>query len=130
MGRTAAGVIAIRLKQNDHVASLNIIAPEQIKNGRLLVVMDKGYGKQTKIGDYKVQKRGGQGIKTAKITTKTGVIISAHFVDQEEELFVLSAKGQIIHTQLNTVRTASRATQGVKIMNLNTGDKIIGTICL
>lgn len=130
MGRTAAGVIGIHLKSKDIVNALNIIAPEQIKTGRVLAVMERGYGKQTKVNEYKVQKRGGQGIKTAKLTVKTGAMISAHFVDQETDLFVLSAKGQIIRTDLNTVRTARRATQGVKIMNLATGDKIIGTICL
>lgn len=130
MGRTASGVIGIHLKPKDTVNALNIIAPEQAKTGRVLAVMERGYGKQTPINQYKVQKRGGQGIKTAKLTSKTGVMVSAHFVDQETDLFVLSAKGQIIRTDLNTVRTASRATQGVKIMNLASGDKIIGTICL
>ncbi len=130
MGRTAAGVIAIRRGTNDIINALNVITSEQIKTGRLLIVMEKGYGKQTKISEYKTQQRGGQGIKTAKITAKTGAAVSAHFVDKEESLFVLSAKGQIIRTLLNTVRTASRATQGVKIMNLSGNDKIIGTICL
>jgi DNA gyrase subunit A len=92
--------------------------------------MERGYGKQTKIGEYKTQARGGSGIKTAKITPKTGAVVSAHAVSEEEELFVLSAKGQIIRTTIASVRTASRATQGVKIMDLNAGDKIIGTICL
>lgn len=130
MGRTASGVIGIHLKPNDTVNALNIIAPEQIKTGRVLAVMERGYGKQTAINQYKVQKRGGQGIKTAQLTPKTGAMVSAHFVDKETDLFVLSAKGQIIRTDLNTVRTAHRATQGVKIMNLASGDKIIGTICL
>jgi len=130
MGRTAAGVIAIRHKANDPINSLNIIAPENVKSTRLLVVMERGYGKQTKIGEYKTQARGGSGIKTAKITPKTGVVVSAHAVSDEEELFVLSAKGQIIRTTIASVRTASRATQGVKIMNINASDKIIGTICL
>ncbi len=130
MGRTAAGVIAIRHKANDPINSLNIVSPENVKTTRLLVVMERGYGKQTKIGEYKTQARGGSGIKTAKITPKTGAVVSAHAVSEEEELFVLSAKGQIIRTTIASVRTASRATQGVKIMDLKAGDKIIGTICL
>lgn len=130
MGRTASGVIAIRHKTNDTINSLNIISPENAKGARLLVVMERGYGKQTKLSEYKTQARGGSGIKTAKITTKTGVVVSAHAVGAEEELFVLSAKGQIIRTTIASVRTASRATQGVKIMNLSAADKIIGTICL
>ncbi len=130
MGRTASGVIAIRAKSGDAVNSLNIVNPEQAKGAKLLVVMERGYGKQTKLSEYKVQARGGQGVKTANITSKTGVIVSAHCVSDEEELFVLSAKGQIIRTTLPSVRTASRATQGVKIMNIPSSDKIIGTICL
>ncbi len=130
MGRQASGVIAMRLKTGDRVTSLNVISKQQVKEGKLLVVMNKGYGKHTVISQYKVQNRGGQGIKTAKITSKTGELVSAHYIDQQEDLFVLSAKGQIIRTELAKIRTASRATQGVKIMNLNAGDVIIGTICL
>lgn len=131
MGRTASGVIGIRLRKGDRVNSLNVVPEGAVKGARLLVVMERGYGKQTKIGEYKTQSRGGSGIKTAKITTKTGAVVSAHCVtDEDEELFVLSAKGQIIRTTLSSVRTASRATQGVKIMNIPASDKIIGTICL
>ena len=130
MGRTAAGVAALRLKEDDEVSSLNIINDEHIKKAKLLVVMDRGYGKQTSIAQYKIQKRGGLGIKTARITSKTGQLISAHLINGEEDLFVLSAKGQMIRTKISSVRSASRATQGVKIMSLRAGDNIIGAICL
>lgn len=130
MGRTASGVIAIREKNSDTVSSMNIIRKD-LKNARLLVIMERGYGKQTPLSQYKVQSRGGSGIKTAKITTKTGTVVGAHIVDEEtSELFVLSVRGQIIHTEIKDVRVASRATQGVKIMNLNASDKIAGFICL
>lgn len=129
MGRQAAGVHGIRLKNSDKVSSLNVLSKEQAKTGKLLVVMSKGYGKQTTIAQYKTQNRGGSGVKTAKITAKTGELVSAHYIEQEEELFVLSAKGQIIRTTLGEIRTASRATQGVRIMRLDSGDSIIGTIC-
>jgi len=128
MGRTAAGVQAIRLKKDDRVSSLSIVSKNQ-KNARLLTVMENGYGKQTPLTQYRIQKRGGSGIKTARITAKTGQLMSAHVIDEEEEIFVLSAKGQIIRTKIAEIRTASRATQGVKVMSLNPGDKIIGTIC-
>lgn len=129
MGRTAAGVSGIRLKKDDELSSLNIIYKEEVKSGRLIVVMENGYGKQTNISSYKIQNRGGSGIKTAKITAKTGQLISAHLITEEEELFVLSVKGQMIRTKLASIRSAGRATQGVKIMSLRSGDKIIGTIC-
>ncbi|MFH1759401.1 MAG: DNA gyrase subunit A [Patescibacteria group bacterium] len=133
MGRTAAGVAGIRLRSEDEVSSLNVIPSEvegSHKKTKLLAIMENGYGKQTKISLYKVQKRGGSGIKTAKITAKTGRLISSHLTNGEQDLFILSSKGQIIRTQLSSVRSAGRDTQGVKIMSLRANDKIIGTICL
>ncbi len=129
MGRVAAGVHAIRLKGGDQVSSMDLV-PKGLKNARLLVVMANGYGKQTPITQYKTQGRGGSGVKTAKITAKTGQLVAAHIVDAEEELLALSAKGQVIRTKIATVRIASRATQGVRIMTLNPGDKVAGIICL
>ncbi|TSC96490.1 MAG: DNA gyrase subunit A [Parcubacteria group bacterium Athens0714_26] len=129
MGRSASGIRGIRLKKNDKVVSLNIIDKES-QNFKLLTVMANGFGKQTKLSQYKVQGRGGSGIKTAKITSKTGEVVTSQLINQEEEILVLSAKGQIIRTKLNSIREAGRATQGVRIMNLNSGDKIMGVICL
>ena len=127
MGRTAAGVRAIKLKkQNDEVAGFDII--NKGEDARLLVVMENGFAKQTSLKDYKTQSRGGSGIKTAVITPKTGLVISAHVLTQEKEIFALSAKGQMIRTELDTVRTTGRAAQGVRIMNLNSGDRVAGTI--
>ena len=129
MGRLAAGVIAVREKKDDAVASMDVILKD-LKNARYLVIMERGYGKQTPLTQYKVQSRGGSGIKTAKVTSKTGALITAHLVDEQKELLALSAKGQIIRTELSNIRVASRATQRVKIMTLNTGDKLTGVICL
>ena len=141
MGRAASGVRAIRLKGKDEVSSTDILKNQRLsaKGGsasggknqdvKLLVVMEKGFGKRTPIGQYRIQKRGGSGIKTAKITSKTGPVVAAHLVAEEEELLAISAKGQIIKTKLADVRVASRATQGVKIMTLNQGDKIAGIAC-
>ncbi len=129
MGRTAAGVRAIRLKGKDQVASMDLI-PKGLKNARLLVVMANGYGKQTPLTQYKVQGRGGSGIKTAAITSKTGILVAASVVDAEEEVLALSAKGQIIRTKLATIRLASRATQGVRVMTLEPGDKVAGIVTL
>ena len=128
MGRTAAGVRAIKLKkQNDQVSGFDII-----KGGEalLLVVMENGFAKQTPIKDYKMQRRGGSGIKTAEVTTKTGMVIAAHIVTEETEIFALSAKGQMIRTELGTVRKTGRSAQGVRIMDLKNGDRIAGTIVM
>jgi len=92
--------------------------------------MANGYGKQTPLAQYRLQRRGGSGIKTAKITKKTGLLMTAHLVTDEEEIIALSSKGQILKTRLADVRVAGRATQGVKIMTLNAGDKLVAAICL
>ena len=132
MGRNASGVKAIRLKKDDFVAGLDIIesGKSQIANRKLLIVTENGFAKQTPTTQYKVQSRGGQGIKTAKITSKTGAIINAKIITNEEELLALSTKGQIIKTKISDIRTAGRATSGVRIMKLKEGDKVAGIVCL
>jgi DNA gyrase subunit A len=153
MGRNASGVRAIRLKKDDFVAGLDIItldadtrgslsrnargsARDQRSNKKigeksaLLIVTENGFAKQTLISQYKVQSRGGQGIKTAKITPKTGLIINAKIITDEEELLALSSKGQIIKTKISDIRTAGRATSGVRIMKLKQGDKVAGMVAL
>ncbi|MDP3729739.1 MAG: DNA gyrase subunit A [bacterium] len=129
MGRGASGVRGIRLRKGDSVASLNIITKDQEK-GHLLTVMGNGFGKRTPLSEYKVQGRGGSGILTAKVTPKTGHVIASRIITEEKEILALSAKGQIIKTQLESIRISGRATQGVRIMNVATGDKAIGVICL
>lgn len=129
MGRSASGVKAIRIKSSDFIAGLDIIK-EGSKNGKVLVVAENGFAKQTLLKEYKVQGRGGSGIKTAKINEKTGKIISAQIISGEEELLALSAKGQIIKTKISDIRTAGRATSGVRIMRLKQGDKVMGIVLL
>ncbi len=131
MGRTAAGVKGISLKKGDSLSAFDVVDPKHIdKTTYLLVVMDQGYAKQSPLKDYKLQRRGGQGILTAKITKKTGLLVSSHVIIEAAELLALSAKGLVLKTSLKSVRRAGRATQGVRIMRLASGDKIIGTVCL
>jgi DNA gyrase subunit A len=129
MGRTASGVKGIRLKKGDNLISLAIIGEKSSPDTSILTVTTNGFGKRTKISQYKVQSRGGSGIKTAKINSKTGNIVASILVNEEQELLALSTKGQIIRIKLSSVRLAGRATQGVRIMNLNSGDNIAGAIC-
>jgi len=129
MGRTAAGVKAIKMKGNDFVAGLDIIdrsGKGKATNEKLLIITENGFAKQTPLKEYKVQSRGGQGVKTAKITEKTGKIVAAKIIENKEELMALSNKGQIIKTKISDIRTAGRATSGVKVMRLNSGDKVAG----
>ncbi len=134
MGRTAAGITALRLKKGDMVAGLdiaNVSDKATVGTMRLLVVMSHGFGKQTPLKEYKVQRRGGSGIKTANVTDKTGKVIDAVIVTPEtQELVAFSTKGQAIKTSIADIRLAGRATQGVKIMNLEKGDRLIGIVCL
>jgi DNA gyrase subunit A len=128
MGRTASGVRGIKLKKGDAVVGIDIAAGGEKPN--LLVLTEKGFAKQTPLKEYKTQSRGGQGIKTAKITDKTGLIVSFRIIAQEEEVIVLSAKGQIIKTKLSDIRESSRATSGVRVMRVAEGDKIVSSTCL
>jgi len=130
MSRGAAGVTAIRLRKKDYVAELDIIKSGE-KKAKLLVVMANGFAKQTPLREYKLQKRGGSGIRTAKVTEKTGPIIAARVVDEEvNEVLVFSSKGQALRTGIKNIRTASRSTQGVRIIRLKKGDVLVGVVCL
>ena len=127
MGRQAAGVHAMRLKKGDEVVGMDVIAHDNVKakEEKILVMMENGFGKQTSLKQYKTTKRGGSGIKTAKITSKTGPAISAYIINTEEsELIAISRKGQVIRTELNAIPILGRATQGVRIMRLDAGDSI------
>ena len=126
MGRQAAGVKALRLKKGDEVMGMDvIIGKTQVAEDKLLVVMENGYGKHTLLKHYKKQRRGGSGIKTAKITPKTGNVVGATIVGKEEtELITISRKGQVIKTTLATIPVHGRATQGVRIMKMEAGDAV------
>jgi DNA gyrase subunit A len=128
MSRATSGVLAIRLKKGDRVIELGII---KASGNKLLVVTENGFAKQTPLKEYKLQKRGGSGIKTAKIGDKTGSVIAARVLHGgEEEAIVFSSKGQALRTKIGNVRTAGRSTQGVRVMALKKGDKLIGIVCL
>ena len=129
MGRTASGVRAIKLKSNDVVVGMDVVSSDLVKKKvlELLVISEKGLGKRTSITEYKVQGRGGSGIKTMAITDKTGRIMSARVVNNTEtqDLMIISVKGQVIRTPIKTISTLGRATQGVRIMRFKQeGDKV------
>ena len=130
MGRAAAGVKAIRLKRDDRIVGVNVIPSAGDGAPELLVVMDQGFGKRTPLREYKRQRRGGSGIKTAKLTLKNGAVVSTHLIRDEAELIAISQKGQVIRTVLKDVPTLGRATQGVRIMRLGAGDRIASTTIL
>ena len=129
MGRTAAGIRGIRLRSGDRVAGFATIK-EGKSDGTLLVVSANGFGKRTKLSEYKVQSRGGSGIRTMNVTPKTGQLVAALITIDETEILALSAKGQVIRTNLLSVRLTGRAAQGVRVMNLKPGDRLAGVVIL
>jgi DNA gyrase subunit A len=133
MGRTAGGVKGMSVRKGDRVVSAEVIPALDAKAASLLVIMSKGYGKRTKISEYKVQGRGGSGVKTAEVTPKTGEIIGAKIVTgnaDDEEIVVVSKKGQVIRTSISSISLLSRATQGVRIMKMREGDSIASMVAL
>lgn len=122
IGRTAQGVRGIKLNKDDYVVSVGFVD----ENKYLLVISEMGYGKKTLINNYTVQGRGGKGVKTYKITKKTGNIISAHLVNLDDEVILVSGKGDVIRLALRDISTQGRATQGVKLKDVkNEEDKIV-----
>lgn len=130
MGRTAAGVRAIKLKKGDNLVGADAIAKDVAGAAALLVVMENGYGKKTALKEYKVQKRGGSGIKTAQVTAKTGKLMSSRIIAGQTEIVTISKNGQVIRTGLDGIPKLGRQTQGVRIMKLREGDKIASLTCL
>ena len=133
MGRPASGVKGIRLKKGDEVIGMDIIKSQNAKvkmQNYLLVVTENGYGKRTELKEYRLQGRGGAGIKTAKITFKTGSLIASKVLISEEDLIIISQRGQVIRTKISQIPKLSRATQGVRIMKLEEGDKVASATCI
>ncbi len=127
MGRTAGGVRAMKLGKHDTIVGANVVATED--GTYMLTLGANGIGKKTKISEYKIQKRGGSGIKTTKITAKTGALMVAMVVT-DGELVAMSKKGQVIRVDLATIPSSGRQTQGVTIMKLRAGDTLASVTCL
>ena len=127
MGRPAAGIHAMRLKKGDEVVGMDVIQNSKY----LFILMENGYGKRTDVKEYRLQTRGGSGIKTANVTPKTGNLVYAKVLQGiEEDLIVISRKGQVIRTPVDSIPKISRSTQGVRIMRLDEGDKVVSAACL
>ncbi|MFA6999757.1 MAG: DNA gyrase subunit A [Candidatus Paceibacterota bacterium] len=129
MGRGAGGVRAMKLGKGDFIIGVDRI-PKGENALALLTLSSNGLGKKTNIKEYKTQKRSGSGIKTAKVTPKTGKLIVAKIVGEENEIIAVSQKGQVIRVDLKSIPTSGRQTQGVTIMKLHAGDSIASITCL
>ena len=132
MGRAAAGVRGMKLKSADEVTGMDLITEgKPSPDEQLLVIMSSGYGKRTKLREYKVQNRGGSGVRTAHITPKTGQVVTAFVVNakrEKEDLIVMSAKGQVIRLSLKTVSVLGRDTQGVRVMRFKESSDQVASV--
>ena len=131
MGRTASGVTAMKLSKGDEIVSADVFTKD-VKDREILIVTEDGYGKSTPAKEYKVQNRGGSGIKTVKVTDKTGKVVCGIVITAEErkegELVIMSKKGQVIKLPLKDVPTLGRDTQGVRVMKMRAGDSIASVV--
>ncbi len=120
MGRASHGVRGIRLRAKD-----DVIGVTKIEEGSLFTVTEKGYGKRSKFGLYKTQRRGGKGVKNLKVTSKNGEVIGIVPLHDRDEIMFVSKDGQIIRIFAKDVHEIGRATQGVRVMRLNEGDRLV-----
>ena len=120
MGRPASGVRGISLEKSDAVVALSVV---DLK-ATLLVAGENGIGKRTSFEEYRVQSRGGKGIITMKTNEKTGLVVGALTVQEQDEIMLITFSGQMVRTPVAPIREAGRNTQGVKLVNLDAGDKL------
>ena len=132
MGRTAAGVKGIDLRKDDIVVAAAIIDPaigeEEFNKLSVLTVTEEGYGKRTKLGEYRVQSRGGKGIINLKMNEKTGKIVDVKIVDNETEVMLITSEGTLIRTRVNSISVIGRSTAGVRIMKVRNNEKVASTV--
>lgn len=132
MGRNAAGVRGMRLKKNDKVVGMDIVNPKLADKGEfeLFTITENGLGKCTNLQEYKVQRRGGSGIRTAKVTSKTGKVVGAYISskDDESDLVMISKHGIVVRTPFKSVPTLGRDTQGVRLMRFKEEGDLLSSV--
>ena len=121
MGRAAYGVKGITLRGDDYVVAMEAVRP----GGTLLTVTEQGFGKRTEIDEYRVQSRGGVGVINIATTERNGAVVGVAYVQEGDELLVITQQGMILRMQANDVRAIGRATQGVKIIDIDPDDKVV-----
>ena len=131
MGRPAYGVRGIDLAKDDYVVG-TAITPKEHEPGafRILAVTENGFGKRTDVEEYRLQSRGGKGVKNMNVTPRIGRVNTIQLVDDASELMVISQWGKIIRIDTKTVRAAGRATQGVRLLNLEPEDKVAAAVII
>jgi DNA gyrase subunit A len=125
MGRTAMGVRGIRLRASDQVIAMDVFDPKS--QATILIITERGFGKRTKLAEYRVQSRGGKGVIGIRTTQKNGPSVSAIQVGDEQEVMVMTAEGKVLRLRVKDIRTIGRSTQGVKIIGLGSNDRVVST---
>ncbi|MGH9457399.1 MAG: DNA gyrase subunit A [Thermoanaerobaculia bacterium] len=125
MGRTAAGVRGISLREGDHVVELDVFPTEE---GEVLTVTEGGFAKRTALGEYRLQGRGGSGVINIKTTERNGKVAGIAHVTGDEEMLVITAQGKIIRCATHGIRETGRAAQGVRLIQLDEGDSVVAAV--
>ncbi|UUZ87232.1 hypothetical protein LJK88_00005 [Paenibacillus sp. P26] len=120
MGRAATGVKGIHLEEDDAVIDMDVVH----EDNSVLIVTSKGYGKRTPVEEYRLQSRGGKGIKTLNVTAKNGPVVGLKVVREDEDLMVITALGTVIRTSMSGISMMGRNTQGVRIINIREEDEV------
>jgi DNA gyrase subunit A len=124
MGRSARGVRGMRLSSKDHVVGMEVV--RQDSGASILVVSERGYGKRTAVSEFRLQGRGGSGVTGMKVTEKNGPIVGCHLVKDSDEVMIITDRGKIIRTKVSGISKMGRSTQGVRLINLEPGEKLVG----
>jgi DNA gyrase subunit A len=127
MGRTARGVRGMGLREGDAVVNMLVLDRETDADVQFLTVCEKGYGKRTPAEEYRPQSRSGLGLKTIKVSTRNGQVVSMIKVRESDQLMVVTSQGKIIRTQVAGISVLGRATQGVRLIRLNEDEVVVGT---
>jgi DNA gyrase subunit A len=125
MGRAARGVIGMSLDEGDRVVSMEVLDTLTQLPFEILTITDQGYGKRTPVGEYRVQTRGGKGIITMRTADKNGQVMGARQVLPKDDVMLVSDKGQMIRVHVGEISEQGRNTQGVRVMNVSSGEKVV-----
>ena len=123
LSRTASGVIGIRLREGDHVVGMDIVREDD----EILVVTENGFGKRTAVSEYRLQSRGGFGLKTLNITERNGKMVAMKAVDGTEDLMLITLHGILIRMDIHDISLIGRSTQGVRLIRLGE-DEFVATV--
>ena len=129
MGRTAAGVIGIRQAKGDRVMAVNVI-DSAAREHDLMIISENGFGKRTALSEFNDQRRGGQGVTAIKLSARNGKVAGAQIVGPEQEVMFMSNGGVVIRTRVAQIQRYGRQAQGVAVMKLAAGDRVVSMTAL